>query len=342
MAQPELSIVTPVYGCVGCLDALHRRIAATLGRTGTSWELVLVDDASPDGSWARIEELATGDGRVRALQLSRNFGQHAAITAGLDAARGTWVAVMDCDLQDPPEELPRLLDVARSGYDVVLTERDHRRQAWHRRLSGRTYLAVRDRLAGVQINPQHSTLSIISRDVVDAFLRLGDQDRQYLMILHWLGFRQTTVRIAHGERHEGASSYTLGKLVNVAVNGIFFQTTVLLRWIVILGFVLATGGALLAALLVILYFVDRPLPGFTSLAVLLLVVGGFTIVSTGVIGLYVGKIFEQVKGRPLFVVARRLPAAEDPHDPVPDAATLAPERSAHPAVVRESPGLPRS
>ncbi|MGI8729161.1 MAG: glycosyltransferase family 2 protein [Solirubrobacteraceae bacterium] len=321
MRDPEISVVAPVYGCAGCLDALHQRVAAALDEAGESWELVLVDDASPDGAWERIEQICAADPRVRALRLSRNFGQHAAITSGLEAARGRWVAVMDCDLQDPPEELPRLLETAREGFDVVLTERDQRRQPLHRRVTGYAYLMIRNRLTGVKINPRHSTLSVISRPVVDTFLRVGDRDRQYLMILHWLGFPTTTVMIAHRERGQGSSSYTFAKLLQVAVDGMFFQTTILLRWIVVLGFVLAMLGAAGTLALTIMYFVDRPLPGFTGLAALVLIIGGFTIVSTGVIGLYVGKIFEQVKGRPLFVVARRLPAGEDLHVPVPDAAT---------------------
>lgn len=332
MRDPEISVVAPVYECAGCLDALHQRVAAALDETGESWELVLVDDASPDGAWERIEQICAADPRVRALRLSRNFGQHAAITCGLGAARGHWVAVMDCDMQDPPEELPRLLEAAREGYDVVLSQRDHRRQALHRRLAANAYLRVRNKLAGVHINTRHSTLSVISRPVVEAFLRVGDRDRQYLMILHWLGFPTTTVTIAHREREHGGSSYTLAKLVQVAVDGMFFQTTVLLRWIVVLGFVLAALGAAATVLLVILYFVNSPLPGFTSLAALALGIGGFTIVSTGVIGLYVGKIFEQVKGRPLFVVDRQLPGDGATHAPISDAVGVL---AARPAPLRD-------
>jgi len=309
-AAPELSVVVPVYGCRQSLDELHRRVAATLDGAGISWELILVDDGSPDESWHEIERLAIADRRVRGLRLSRNFGQHAAITAGLAEALGGYAAVMDCDIQDPPEELPRLLELARSGYDVVLTERDERRQSLGRRIAGSTYLRLRNRLAGVDISPRHATLSVISRAVIDAFLRLGDRDRQYLMILHWLGFRQTTVEIRHAEREHGQSAYTFSKLVGVAADGMFFQTTKLLRWIVVLGFALAAAGIVLAGVYVGIYLTNNHhVQGYTSLAVLVLVVGGFTIVSTGVIGLYVGKIFEQVKGRPLYVVATRTEAA---------------------------------
>jgi polyisoprenyl-phosphate glycosyltransferase len=321
MSCPELSVVVPVYGCVDCLEALVRRLHETLDTAEPSWEVVLVDDASPDGSWPRLRELSRTDPKVRALSLSRNFGQHAAITAGLAEAGGRWVVVMDCDLQDPPEEIPRLLETARSGYDVVLTRRDQRRQAWHRRVGARVYFRARNVLLDTKVDTEYSTLSVISRPVVDAFLSLGDRDRQYMLILHWLGFERTVLELEHQERAAGRSSYTLGKLLRVAADGMFFQTTVLLRWSMYIGMLIALSGVFLAAALIVLYFVNRPLPGFTSLAVLILVVGGLIMVSTGITGLYVGKIFEQVKGRPLYVVAERSGTDHDADvDPVPEPA----------------------
>jgi polyisoprenyl-phosphate glycosyltransferase len=306
MTRPELSVVIPVYGCAGCLDALHERLHASLDGTVPDWEVVYVDDASPDGSWDKLEELALTDPRVRALQLSRNFGQHAAITAGLAESRGRWTAVMDCDLEDRPEELPRMLALARErSVEVVLTKRAHRRQAWHRRLAARAYFRLRNALLGTKVDPEHATLSLVSRPVVDAFLSMGDRDRQYILILHWLGFRRTIVELEPGERYEGHSSYSLRKLIRVAMDGMFFQTTALLRWITYLGFAVAATGLVVAGVLVALYFSNRPPPGYTSLAVLILVVGGFIILSTGISGLYIGKIFEQVKDRPLYVVGRR-------------------------------------
>jgi polyisoprenyl-phosphate glycosyltransferase len=312
MSTPELTVVIPVYGCAGCLDALHERLHASLDPVLDDWDVVYVDDASPDGAWSRLEELAHSDPRVRALRLSRNFGQHAAITAGLAESCGRWTAVMDCDLEDRPEELPRMLELARErGVEVVLTKRTRSRKAWHRRLAARAYFRLRNALLGTKVDPEHATLSLVSKPVVDAFLSMGDRDRQYMLILHWLGFRRTVVELEPGERHEGHSSYSLQKLMRVAMDGMFFQTTALLRWITYLGFVVAASGLLFACVLVALYFANRPPPGYTSLAVLILVVGGFIILSTGISGLYIGKIFEQVKGRPLYVIDRRAHAYEE-------------------------------
>jgi glycosyltransferase involved in cell wall biosynthesis len=310
MKRCKISLVVPVYGCAGCLTTLYERCSRAL-EGSPQWEMILVDDRSPDGAWERIEELARRDPRVRGVRLSRNFGQHAAITAGLAEAAGDWVAVMDCDLQDPPEELPRLLATAEEGYDIVLTRRDQRRQAWHRVLGARVYFRLRNVLLGQTMETEYSTLSVLSRGVVDAFLSLGDRDRQYMLILHWLGFRRAVVSLVHSERHEGKSAYTLAKLIQVAVDGMFFQTTRTLRWIVYFGFAVALTGVALAAVFVGLYFTSSALPGFTSLAVLFLLVGGFIIVSTGISGLYVGKIFEQVKGRPLYVVDRRTDVGDE-------------------------------
>ena len=313
-----------MYGCVDCVDALYARLRDVLDQSEPSWELILVDDDSPDHAWPRLLDLVKRDGRVRAFRMSRNFGQHAAITAGLAESRGHWIVVMDCDLQDPPEEIPRLLATAREGYDVVLTRRDQRRQAWHRRVGARIYFGLRNHLLDTKVDTEYSTLSVISRSVTDAFLRMGDRDRQYMLILHWLGFRRTVLELEHVEREVGRSSYTLRKLLQVAMDGMFFQTTVLLRWTVYVGFALASAGVALAAAFVGLYFLQHPLPGFTTIAVLILLVGGFIMLSTGITGLYVGKIFEQVKGRPLYVIAERAtadtPAGEQALEPVPASA----------------------
>jgi glycosyltransferase involved in cell wall biosynthesis len=312
MTEPsvELSVVVPVYGCVDCLRALEERIRAALEPAVSSYELVLVDDRSPDGAWAEIRRLAAADPRVRGVRLSRNFGQHAAITAGLSESRGQWTAVMDCDLQEPPEALPELMAKAREGFDIVHTRRQTPSQSWLRRGLGQLYFRVRDALQQTSTGRDHGTMSVLSRPALEAFLSLGDRDREYLALLGWLGFETTIVEVGHAERHAGRSSYSLRRLVGVAVDGIFFQTTVLLRWIVFAGFTVAAIGALLALYLLTVWVFDDPPSGYTSLAVLLLLLSGMTIVCVGVTGLYVGKTFEQAKGRPLFIVAERAEARE--------------------------------
>jgi glycosyltransferase involved in cell wall biosynthesis len=311
----ELSVVVPVYRCAGCLVELHGRLVRVIESIGVSFEIVFVDDRSPDSSWERIVSLVSRDPRVRAIRLSRNFGQHAAITAGLAESLGRWILVMDCDLQDPPEELPRLYREALSGYDIVFARRKGRRHTLFRRAAARIYTGLMNRFLGSRIEGEYGAYSIVSRPVRDAYLSIGDRGRHYLLILYWLGFRHTAIDVEHAPRHAGPSSYTFGRLIQHAVDGVFFQTTVLLRWIVYLGFAVALFGALVAVGLVFVFFAGDPPPGWTSLAVLILVVGGFIIISTGVTGLYIGKIFDQVRDRPLYVVDRRVGGlSEDSED----------------------------
>ncbi|MCW2993277.1 MAG: glycosyl transferase family 2 [Conexibacter sp.] len=299
---PELSVVVPVYGCGPCLHELHRRTAATLDALELDYEIVLVDDCADDGAWEAMQAVAAQDPRVRGLRLSRNFGQHAAITAGLAQARGDRVVVMDCDLQDPPEEIPKLYAKALEGYDIVLGRRSESRHHRGRRLGSRLYFHVMSTFTGLPFDGSFGTFSIISRKVVDAFLQFQDQDRHYLFILNWLGFNHTAIDYDHRERPVGKSSYSVLRLLQHALDGLFFQTTVALRFIVAMGFVMAGLGALVALYLVTARATGSAAPGWTSLAVFTLTIGGFTVISTGVTGIYVGKVFDQVKGRPLFVV----------------------------------------
>jgi glycosyltransferase involved in cell wall biosynthesis len=307
--ETQLSVVVPVYACAGCLTALHERLTRSVAEITDAYELVFVDDRSVDEGWEVLQRLARSDSHVRAFRLSRNFGQHAAITAGLAQARGRWAVVMDCDLQEAPEDIPRLWAAAREGYQVVRTIRRGRHHPPLKRLGSRVYRRL---TLESDTSPDYSTLSLISRQVIDAFLRLRDKDREYMIALDWLGFDATTVEIDHAERHEGKSAYTFGRLIRVALDGMFFRSTVLLRVVVLVGFLVALTGIMVAGFEVVSYFAEpnNSVPGYTSLAVLLLVLAGFIIVSIGVVGLYVGRIFEQVKDRPLFVIDARAEGAE--------------------------------
>ena len=303
-----LSVVVPVYGCADCLVALNTRLTDSVKQITDRYEFVFVDDRSVDDGWAVLVGLAREDAHVRAYRLSRNFGQDAAITAGLTQARGDWTVVMDCDLQEAPEDIPRLWAAAGEGYDIVRTVRRGWRHSAFRRTTSRAYRRL---TLETDVRPDYSNLSLLSRRVVDAFLRLNDRDREYMIALDWLGFDSTTVEIEHHERHAGESGYTLRRLIRTALDGMFFRSTVLLRLVVLLGFVVALIGVIVAGFEIADYFIEahKRVPGYTSLAVLLLLLAGFIIVSVGVVGLYVGRVFEQVKQRPLFVIDQEAPRA---------------------------------
>jgi polyisoprenyl-phosphate glycosyltransferase len=310
----EISVVIPVYRCEPCLEALHSQLTAILGTLTDAYEIVFVDDRSPDGSWDVLGELATRDASVRIIRLSRNFGQQAAITAGLSRSRGRWSVVMDCDLQDPPAVIPRLYAKAQDGYDIVLARRAQRRHSRPRLLAAKLYFTAIRLFLGVEISGDYGAFSIISARAREAFLSVPDADRHYVPILFWIGFERTDIEFEHGERYAGESAYSFASLVRLAAEGVFFQTTTLLRWVIYTGFALGALGLVLAVLLVVSRFFYHPYPGWTSVIVLLLVIGGFVIISTGVTGLYIGRIFKQAKGRPLFIVdAEESLAVPAPH-----------------------------
>jgi dolichol-phosphate mannosyltransferase len=298
-----LSVVVPVYGCRSCLPSLYERLARALGEVTPRHEIVFVDDGTTDGCWSDLQALAREDPAVRAVRLSRNFGQQAAILAGMERARGLHVAVMDCDLQDPPELLEVMYARAQEGIPVVYGVRVRQGTSSARRLAAWSYSKVMNATTGSRIDPGHGCFSLLSREVVDAYLRVPDRDRNHMLILYWLGFPHVDVPFVQPHRHSGESAYTLRSLMRLAGDGLFFQTTALLRWVIYLGFAVALAGAMLAVYYVAVRLAGTTPPGFTALAVLILVMSGFVITSIGVTGLYVGRIFEQVKGRPLYVVA---------------------------------------
>jgi len=314
----QLSVVVPVYSCDECLRALYDRLARVLSEITLDFEIVFVDDRSPDDAWSTLRELATQDERVKAVRLSRNFGQHPAITAGLAESTGHWVVVMDCDLQDPPEEIPQLYATAQQGYDIVFARRKRRRDSPLRRASARLYFGLMNTFLGTSIDGEYGSFSILNRKVVDEFLRFRDRDRHYLLILYWLGFEHMAIDVAHGSRHAGKSAYSVSSLLRHAVDGVFFQTATLLRWIVFSGLLIACAGFASAIALVVTYFAGADPPsGYTSLAVLILLSTGFVLTSLGITALYVGKVFEQAKDRPLYVVDERIDHADGPRTAQP-------------------------
>jgi polyisoprenyl-phosphate glycosyltransferase len=303
----DISIVIPVYGCDSCLRPLHDRLKEQLMALGVAWELVFVNDASPDESWSVLTELSRETPEVNAFQLSRNFGEEAALLAGLSQSKGRWTVVMDCDLQDLPEDIPRLYAKVLEGYEIVFTKRRSRGHSRLRIWGSRFYYRLVSRFLKGDVDPSYGNFSMVSRRVVDLVLSVRDRDRQYRMILAWLGLRQTAVDVENAARHAGESAYGIRGLARHAVEGVFFQTETLLRWIVYAGIAIGVGGMFLAGFFMVQYFVgNEDYPGWTSLAVLILLTTGVVTVSTGVTGLYIGKIFGQVKDRPLYVIEKSL------------------------------------
>ena len=309
----HLSVVIPVYKAEGCLDELHRRLVAAIEPVTKDFEIVLVEDCGGDRSWDIIRALAAADPRVKGLQFSRNFGQHYGITAGLDVAEGDWVVVMDCDLQDRPEEIPRLYAKAQEGYDVVLARRGGRTDGLLKRFSSWCFYQLLSWLADTDYDSAAGNFRIISRKVVLACRSMREQLRFFSGLVNWMGFPTASIEVSHAERHEGRSTYTFGKLWKLAVDTIIAYSDKPLRLAVRFGFVmsmLSFAAGLYILLRALLY--GSPVVGWPSLMVSVYFIGGITISILGMLGIYLGKTFDEAKKRPLYIVMNTTYAPRDP------------------------------
>jgi len=296
-----VSVVVPVYRCGEFLEELVSRAISTIEALGHSAELVLVDDRSPDNAWETIQMLARREPSVRGVRLSRNFGQHAAITAGLSACTGSKAVVMDGDLQDPPELIRELL-TASTHHPVVLTRRTGNYDAPARRLASHLYFRCVALLGGAQVDSKVGGYALLDRRVIDAFLEFGEQDRHLMFIVDWLGFSRTTVEYHREARPSGRSSYDLRRRIRHGMRGLLFQNTRFLGAVVLLGFVASGLGGAIGLWAVLRQLAGSALPGWTSLVALILTTFGIIVAIQGVIGLYVGRVFEESKRRPVYVI----------------------------------------
>jgi dolichol-phosphate mannosyltransferase len=298
-----ISVVTPVYRAEGCLEELYRRLVAALSGITRDFEIIMVEDCGGDRSWEIIRELARRDARVKGIQFSRNFGQHYGITAGLDHCDGDWVVVMDCDLQDRPEEIPRLYARAREGYDVVLANRGHRADGPVKRLSSWVFYRIFSWLADTEFDGRSGNFCIVSRKVVASLRQMREQLRFFGGQVRWMGFPTTAIEVRHDERYAGPSAYTLAKLLRLATETIIAYSDKPLRLSVRFGFLLAFLAFCYGVTIIVraaLY--GSPITGWASLIVSIYFIGGIIIAILGVIGIYLGKTFDEAKKRPLYIV----------------------------------------
>ncbi len=313
---PEISVVIPVYGGEDCLTELHQRLTGAIEPLAVDYEIVLVEDCGPDNSWEGIKALAAADPRVRGLRFSRNFGQHYGISAGIDVARGDWIVVMDCDLQDRPEEIVRLYKKAKEGWDVVLARRTARKDTLFKKATSRAFYAIFRYFTDLPYDESVGNFRIISRQVADAFRAWKEQLRFFGAVINWLGFRVTAIDVQHDPRFAGQTSYTWSKLIDLAVRNVVAYSDKPLRLAIRVGFALA-GLALLsgAFFFIRVLFYGSPVSGWASLIVSLYFLGGIILMFLGVIGLYLGRVFEQVKDRPLYIVREATFSYSQTEDP---------------------------
>jgi dolichol-phosphate mannosyltransferase len=309
-----LSIVVPLFNEEETLPELYRRLALAV-TPGDDWEFVLVDDGSVDGSWRVMCELAEADSRLRLVRLSRNFGHQAAITAGLDASRGDAVVVIDGDLQDPPELIPQLVARWRDGYDVVFAVRSERAGESHLRLAAiALFYKLLRRIAGSDIPENAGDFRLMSRRVVDALAAMPERARFLRGMTSWVGFRQTGLTYERDARYAGTSKYPPRKLLRLALDGITSFSTVPIKLVAWLGFALVVFCLGVLGWVFYTRFATNEAPtGWTSLLIVVLLLGGVQLLSLGIIGQYVARIFDEAKQRPLYFVAEmveKAPAVE--------------------------------
>ncbi len=305
-ASVTLSVVVPVFNEAAGLDALHERLTATLERAGLSYEIVLVDDGSRDDSWQRMAALAARDPRLVLVRLSRNFGHQIAITAGFDHACGEAVVVMDADLQDPPEVVPGMIERWRAGYDVVYGRRERRLgEGLFKRFTATVFYRLVRRLTAVDIPADTGDFRLMSRRAVDAFRSLQERNRFVRGMVAWVGFRQTAVDYVREARHAGETKYPLRKMVRFAGDAIFSFSHVPLRLATGLGLASSAVGFGYAVYAVLARILGWPtVQGWASLMVAIIFLGGVQLISLGIIGEYIGRIYDEVKARPLYLTDR--------------------------------------
>ncbi len=303
----DLSVVSPVYRGEKMLSELVERIHKAISPLTDNYEIVLVNDCSPDNSWECISEICKVDKKVKGINLSRNFGQPYAITAGLTYAKGNYIAVIDCDLQNKPEDLPAMYQKALEGYDVVSARRVVREDTFMKRMSSAIFHRVYDFLSGFDTDKAVAEFGIYSRKIVDVYCSIPEYSRSFVELIHTLGFKKTTVDVLHDHRLEGKSSYNLYRLLKLSYDSIISNSNRPLHLAVALGLMMSILSFLMAIYNIFAKFWGlNEVAGYTSTIFSIWFVGGLLLLMMGVLGLYIGKIFDQVKGRPVFIVSDTL------------------------------------
>jgi polyisoprenyl-phosphate glycosyltransferase len=300
-----LSVVAAAFNEADVLPAFVTRLRSVLDATDEEWEVVLVDDGSTDATWDAIAVAADADPRVRGIRLSRNFGHQLALTAGMSVARGDGVVTMDADLQHPPEAIPALLAAARGGNDVVYAVRSAEDAAgFWKRFSARVFYKLLNRLSSLELPEGAADFRYMSRRVVDVLAAMPERHRFLRGLVRWAGYRQTFVEYHRGPRDAGESKYGLRRMLLFAWDAVVSFSSFPLRVASVLGICVSLlGWVYLVYALAIKVFTDRAIQGWTSVTAAVLLLGGVQLVFLGILGQYVGRMYDDVKQRPLFLIA---------------------------------------
>ncbi len=299
----HISIVSPVYNAENMVEELVQRITNSVKTITDNFEIILVEDCGPDNSWNKIKEICKVNEKVKGIKLSRNFGQHYAISAGIENTSGEWIVVLDCDLQDVPEEIPNLYNKAQEGYDIVLARRHDRKDTFLKRMSSKFFYKTLSYLTATNQDSAVANFGIYNYKVIDAVNSMTENVKYFPSMIKWVGFTKTSLNVKHSERPEGKSSYNLSKLLNLALDIILANSDKPLRLITKLGFFISAFSFLFAAIyFMIAVFKGFAVTGFASIIVSIWFFSGLIMFSLGIIGLYIGKTYEQSKNRPSYII----------------------------------------
>ena len=302
-----ISIVIPVYNCSAFIKELHNRLTKTLSSFCNDYEIIFINDGSPQNEWEIISEIAQMDKRVKGINFTKNFGQHYAITAGLSYASGDWFVVMDGDLQDPPEEIVNLFAETSKGYDLVYARRMRRKDTFLKVMTAKLFYLTLKYLSGIKMDSKIANFGIYSKKVAEEFNKMNEFSRSFPSLIQYLGFNYGTIDIEHQRRPDNNTSYTYFKMFSLAGNILLSNSNKPLKITIVIGFIMSALSFLFAAYNVIAKLMGfNVVQGYTSTIFSIWFVGGLILFIFGIMGLYIGKIFDQVKNRQLYVVSDKV------------------------------------
>lgn len=301
-----LSIVIPAYNEEQNVLPLYRELIAVLKNLDHDYEIIFADDGSKDNTFEEVKKLSSQDGKVSGISLSRNFGHQVAIMAGLQQSKGDIVVMMDADLQHPPEVIPHLIEEQKKGFDIVNTRRiDAKGTGAAKKTSSKFYYSILNKFSEIKIEPAAADFRLMTRKAVNAFLRFEERDRFTRGLVSWMGFRQCIIEYKASERLAGKSKYTVKKMFRFGMDGITSFSSKPLRISFYIGLIVFLIGIAYAVYAIIEHFTGSTVPGWTSMLVTVLLIGGFQLLSLGIIGEYIARIFNETKARPLYFIKDR-------------------------------------
>jgi len=299
----DISVIIPVYGCDESLSELCERLTASLESIVKKYEIILIDDCGPGNTWKIIQNITKRNGSVKGIRLSRNFGQHIAITAGLEESIGSWVVVMDCDLQDKPEEIVKLYEKAQSGVDIVFAQRVDRQDSFFKKSASKLFYRVLGYLTETKLDYSVANFGIYDRKVINAVLSMKEVHKFFPVMVRWVGFSSASIKVSHADRIYGDTVYTLRSLIALSFGVMLSFSDKPLRLIVKFGFIVSFVSAIYALSIVIDVLLNgATVAGWSSMMASLWLIFGILMSIVGVVGLYVGRTFDETKCRPVYII----------------------------------------